>query len=190
MSRPVHGNQRQRHGGERQQHERGAGKAEGASGQLADDVSDQAAWRKRQLCGQAVEPKPLERRAGSQQNRKPGQSEDQRATVDEARSVQTPVTPDDDIRAQRDQPVRRQPEEVERDIRNPCPDHAARVARGSAGGAVRPARIGAVKSGEDQQQIAGDGNQDQPLGFAQQARELCGKGCAGGLSARLATPAA
>jgi len=58
------------------------------------------------------------------------------------------------------------------------PDHAARVARDAVGGAVRPARIAAVKSGEDQQQIAGDGDQDQPLGFAQQARELCGKGCA------------
>src|SRR5207302_11273413 len=101
--------------------------------------------------------KPLKRRAADQQNRKSGQSDDERTTVDEARSVETPVPPDDDIHAERDPPVRRQPEEVERDIRNPCPDHAARVARDAVGDTARPARTAAVKSGGDEQQVARDG---------------------------------
>jgi len=172
------GEQAEADGSERQQHERGAGEAQGGAGQRADAVSDQAARRQRQLYRQAVEPKPLKRRAGDQQNRESGQGEDQRTTVDEARAVEAPVAPDDDVHAERDPPVSRQTEQVERDVRNQCPDHAARVARDAAGGAVRPARIAAVKGGEDQQQVAGDGDEDQPLGFAQQARELCGKGCA------------
>ena len=81
-------------------------------------------------------------------------------------------------------PVSGQSEEVEQDVCEPGAEASARVLRHCRGRAVRPAGIALTEGGQDQEQVAGQGDQNQPFGLAQQARELCRKGCALGLVCR------
>ena len=72
-------------------------------------------------------------------------------------------------------PVRGHAEEIKKEVRQPGAERPAAIARDRVGRAVRPARIGALEGGEDQQQVQPRRDQKQPSCFAEQARQAGGK---------------
>src|SRR3954462_8167734 len=74
--------------------------------------------------------------------------------------------------AQRDEPVRRTPEEREQDVRQPRAESAAPVADRRFTQAVRPAWILRVERGEDEQEIDRDREGGKPPRFAQQGGDF------------------
>ena len=135
-----------------------------------------AAGTERQLGAHAVQAKMLERGARQQNHEEAGEGKRERPAVDEPAAVEAAITPHHDVAAQRDPPVRRQPEEIEQKVREPGTHDAAGVANGGVRGAVRPARIGSMEGEEDEREVGAERDERQPLGFAQQARELRGEG--------------
>jgi hypothetical protein len=156
-----------------EQRERRAGEPERRGEQAGEGVADEAARRERQLDRQAVQSQALERGARGDQEREPGRRGGEPAAVHPA------VAPDHDVGAQSHPPVGREAEQVEQHIGKPGAERTAGIARDGAGRAMRPARVGAVEGGEDQQQVQRRRDQQQPPGLAQQASESCGKGRAG-----------
>ena len=73
--------------------------------------------------------------------------------------------------AQDCQPIGRQAEQVQQERGDPGADRAACIVGRRPGPASREARIAPVESGEDQQQVDGEGHEQQPLRLAQQAGE-------------------
>ena len=159
------GEETQADGGERHEHERRAGEAERHGERAADDVAHQAAWRERQVDGQAMQARSLERRAAEQEQRETAGGEADRA------GIKSPVTPQHGKGAQRHQPVGRETEEVKKDIGKPGADGTSGVARHRVRAGVRPAGIAAMVGDENQQQVERQRTEEQPLRFAYQPRE-------------------
>ena len=152
---------------ERDEHQGGAGKSERDGKRAARRVADHAAGHERQLRLKAVQAQAFQRRAREDQNRKSGERQSQHLRLDGA------ITPHHRGRAERDPPVGRYAEEIEKDVGDVGADHAAGVARDRVGGGMRPARIGAAVRGEDEQQVQRQHAEEKPLRFAEQSREPC-----------------
>jgi hypothetical protein len=167
---------------------------QGPAGELADD----SARSQRQFDGQAVQPGGFEPDAAEHEESEaepalPGEAVEVVRGLGrhgELRRMQAPVATHHAGHAQRHQQIGGHAEQVKQQVREPGAHPAAGVLDVIGDHRVRPAGVGLVVGGEDQQQEEPEGDPDDPSGLAEQLdrplgqAEACSEGPAAGRRGR------